>query len=303
MDRRRLLSALAALAGSATSVAWPAIAAAGAAARFDRGLLWRIERQGVGYSYLFGTLHLPDTRLLPLPAPVDEAFGHCRRLVVEMLPNPAIAQRFAEAMQLPAGESLAALLREDQFEALAARLAPAGIDRAGVDRLRPWAALLQVSAAPPPADDARSLDTELFLRARFANRPVEELDTVEEQIAVFDDIPLASQLALLAAAIELHSLLAESAEQVLAAYRKRDLVAMRRAGRLLVGRRGELAEHQRILEKKVIADRSVVMAYRLQSYLRRGHTFAAIGASHLEGGDGVPALLAREYDWRVKRVW
>lgn len=274
-----------------------------AAEQYRRGLLWRIEKKGVAASYLFGTLHLPDARLLPLPQPVAKVFARCRRLVVEMLPNRGVGQRFADAMTDDAGPGLDHLLGDPHFAVLRSQLSPEAISDQELRRLKPWAALLRVTAKPGGASEVHSLDTELFLRARFANRPVEELEAVDEQIAVFDDIPLETQLALLRAAIDFRGQLVESAEELVAAYLARDLVRLQRAGRILERARPELQRDQRILEKKLIEDRSVVMAYRMQSYLRRGSSFFAIGAAHLVGDTGIPALLVGEYGWRVRPHW
>lgn len=270
------------------------------AAAYDRGLLWRIERRGVAPSFLFGTLHQRDPRLLPLPAPVEEVFGRCRTCVIELFPDEAVAARFSDAARLPAGESLERLLSPSLFAALAGHLA-AGLDPATVARLKPWAALLLLTSLP--GDGANSLDNEIFIRARYASMRIEELDSVEEQIAVFDSIPLASQLALLEAAIEFHDELPALAEASVAAWLTRDLAALQRLGQRLVARRPTLAAHQRLLEQKVVHDRSVVMAYRMQGYLRRGGAFIAVGAAHLHGPAALQSLLVGEYGWRVSRVW
>ena len=58
---------------------------------------------------------------------------------------------------------------------------------------------------------------------------------------------------------------------------------------------------QAVLEKAIIHDRSVVMAYRLQAYLRRGGAFVAVGALHLYGPKGMLALLAED-GWVVRPV-
>ena len=39
---------------------------------FDRGLLWRIEKQGYPTSYLLGTIHSEDKRVLEFPAVVNQ---------------------------------------------------------------------------------------------------------------------------------------------------------------------------------------------------------------------------------------
>jgi len=53
--------------------------------------------------------------------------------------------------------------------------------------------------------------------------------------------------------------------------------------------------------KRVILDRSVVMAFRMQRQLRRGNAFVALGALHLYGEKGVLALLEGD-GYRAKRV-
>ena len=51
------------------------IAAAAAPAPYSRGLLFRLDRPGVAPSYVFGTLHSNDPRVVGLPEPVRAAFG------------------------------------------------------------------------------------------------------------------------------------------------------------------------------------------------------------------------------------
>lgn len=266
------------------------------------GLLWRVERPGAAANWLFGTLHQRTERLLPLAAPVSEAFASSRRLVVELLASPAGAARFSEAASFEGGERLDRLLPAEAFALLLARLRAEGLPAERIVQLKPWAALL-LASAQPQSEAGRSLDHELFVMARMRRMPVDELDSVEEQIAVFDDLPLASQIALLQAVIDFAELLPELAQRSVDAYLARDLARLEQLGRMFEARRPALAEHRRVLEKKVIFDRSVVMAYRLQSNLRRGNTFVAVGASHLYGAAGLPAILRRDYGWRSRPVW
>lgn len=294
MRRRRFLAA-ALLALTPLSVGAAAIDA-------RQGLLWRIDGRGKPASWLFGTLHLPDHRLLPLPDPVAAALRDSRRCLIEMLGDEQAAARFAEAGLREDGGRLDALLSVPAYGRLMAELAGRGVPEAIAERLKPWAALLIVTAAPPVAD-AHSLDSEVVWRARQAGLRVEDLDSVEEQIAVFDDIPIAVQLALLEAALEHESELRAAASASVDAWLRRDLAGLRRLGRILEVHRPSLAGPLRVLEKKIIVDRSVVMAYRMQWYLRQGATFVAVGASHLYGRQGIPSLLAQEYGWRLRRVW
>jgi uncharacterized protein YbaP (TraB family) len=69
-----------------------------------------------------------------------------------------------------------------------------------------------------------------------------------------------------------------------------------------VARYPEVAEHQAIMTKRVLYDRSVVMAYRMQRELRRGAAFVALGALHLYGRRGVLAALQQD-GYRIARVY
>lgn len=269
------------------------------AAEFERGLLWKIWRPGVSPSYLFGTLHFPDPRLQQLPEPVEEALRSARRFVMEMYPDEWVAARFREAGQLPPGQRLTSLIDPPVFDALTARIRGRGWDRAQLETLRPWAALLALTARRA-GEGVLTIDNALYIKARIARLRVEELDSVEEQIAVFDSVPIDTQIALLTAYVGLYEQLDPLADRTVEAYRRGDLAALQRLNRAIGGE--ALAPHLAVLEKKVIHDRSVVMAHRLQSHLRSGGTFAAVGALHLYGAKGMLSLL-RADGWRIEHVY
>lgn len=278
-----------------TLVMWCAVAAH--ATPFERGVLWEVSRPGVAPSFLFGTMHASDPRLLQLPPAVDAAFSRARTFILELYPDEAVSRRFSEATGLEGGERLSNIVSPALFEQLAERLAPRGLTRDQVDQLKPWAAMLLVSELA--GDGNESLDIALFVRARFANKRVEELDSVEEQIAVFDDLPRATQVALLDTALARHDALREEFEHSIRAYLRGDLGELTRiAARNGNGTPARQA-HYGLLEKKLIHDRSVVMAFRLQAHLRRGNVFAAVGALHLHGAKGMLQLL-QDDGWTVR---
>ncbi|MGL4405522.1 MAG: TraB/GumN family protein, partial [Notoacmeibacter sp.] len=48
-----------------------------------QGILWRIGKNGLADSYLFGTMHVTDPRVLNLPAKVQDAFAASTLLIIE----------------------------------------------------------------------------------------------------------------------------------------------------------------------------------------------------------------------------
>jgi uncharacterized protein YbaP (TraB family) len=189
---------------------------------------------------------------------------------------------------------------QDDFERVLEQLRPIGLKRDFVNRMKPWGVLLNLRA---PADrHGASLEARLLELARERRMPMHQIEEVEEQIFTFDEFPMESQVALLKHSLAHRSELLALAEETLQAYLARDLARIWRLREEFVLRYPEVAAHQAVMNRRVVHDRSVVMAYRMQRQLRRGAAFVALGALHLYGGKGVLALLEDD-GYRATRVY
>jgi len=278
-------------------------AGASAGARFSRGLLWRVDYRDKPESHVFGTIHVADPRLAALPAPVARAFDAARSLTVEFSANRYTRQRFLAAAMLPEGRSLVAMIGARDFERVVERLAPAGLSRDFIGRLKPWGVLVNLRN-PRGAElgAAPTLDEQLYTRARSRRLALQALESVEEQIFTFDEFPVASQIALLRHALDNHDALVEMSGRTLEAYLARDLDGIWRVHEDFVRAHPQIAAHNAIFVKRVVFDRSVVMAFRMQRELRLGRAFVALGALHLHGARGVLNLLEQD-GFRVRRIY
>jgi len=258
--------------------------------RFAHGVLWRVTKAGQAASHLFGTLHEPDARLVKLPASVQAAFEGSRSLLVEFLPDPYTRERFAEAALFLDRQTLEEKIGAEDFARALDQLAPIGLRREFVMKLKPWGVLINlrrsVSADAPP-----SLEAQLVARARARRLAIAQIEGVEEQIFTFDECPMESQVALLKHSLAHRDELIELSHATLQAYLARDLAAIWQLREAFIARYPQVAVHQAVMTKRVLHDRSVVMAYRMQRELRRGDAFVALGALHLYGPHGVLALL------------
>jgi hypothetical protein len=282
---------------AALAVAGPVWAAA---ARYERGLLWRVSRKGLAPSHVYGTIHDADARAAELPASVAAAFGRSRSLMVEFLPDAYTQERFLEAAMFLDRQTLEEKIGAEDFARVLDELAPIGLPREFVNKLKPWGALINLRRTPASA--ATSLDAQLIGQARARRMPVAQIEGVEEQIFTFDECPMESQVALLKHSLAHREELIELAAGTMAAYLERDLAAIWRLRERFIARYPEVAAHQAIMTKRVLHDRSVVMAFRMQRELRRGDAFVALGALHLYGPQGVLALLERD-GYRAARVY
>jgi len=275
--------------------------AQGAGGRFERGLLWRVAKRGARPSHVYGTIHVVDARLTELPAPVRRAFDGARSLMLEFVADGYARERFLEAAMFLDRQTLEDTIGREDFERAVQVLQPIGLDREVVNKLKPWGVLLNLRAAQR-AEAGAPLDSQLLELALARRLPLEQIEGVEEQIFTFDEFPMESQVALLRHSLAHRDELAALAERTLQAYLERDLGGIWRLRQQFIARHPQVAAHQAVMTKRVIHDRNVVMAFRMQRQLRRGDAFVALGALHLYGGKGVLALL-EEDGYRATRVF
>ena len=271
-----------------------------AAGRFERGLLWRVSAKKAAASHVYGTIHVSDPRLARLPAPVRKAFDAARALMLEYVPDGYAKQRFLEAAMFLDGQTLEAKIGAEDFERAYRHLAQIGLRREFVNKMKPWGVLLNLHN--PKGAEGSPLDSQLLELALGRRMPLSQIEGVEEQIFTFDEFPMDSQVALLKHSLAHAPELIALGERTLEAYLAGDLAGIWRLREQFAQRHPEIAAHQAVMNKRIVHDRNVVMAFRMQRELRRGNAFVALGALHLYGEQGVLARLEAD-GHRAARVF
>lgn len=269
--------------------------------KFTKGLLWRVSKVGTAPSYVFGTIHLADPRVLELPDLVSRALARSKRYYTESFQGEREAMRFFEAGQFEDGSRLEPLIGAEAYAKVAGMLRERQVPEEVIARLKPWAALANVTVTPEDYEKV-TLDQKLVELARARKLRVVGLEGIEEQISVFDRIPLDTQVELLKHALDHRDELAAMIEPAIRAWMNRDLAGIHLASYRAAERYPEVAGHYRILFERVVENRSIVMAHRLFAPLREGGAFIAVGANHLYGARGMLALIEKQ-GYRVERVY
>jgi uncharacterized protein len=273
-------------------LAFLAAAPALAAESYERGLLWRIEGKGVAPSHVFGTIHLADPRVTRLPPPVARELDLARSLSLELTLDNTNILALANRMVYADGRDLATVAGPELFGKAAAITTPLGLPEPILLMFKPWAVALLLSA--PPQDPTQVLDFVLARTAQEKGKPVHELEGMEEQIAVLEGMPEAEQVALLRQAVENRERLSQLIGRIVDAYLARDLAAMWRISQESAGSAGQRLNEA--LAERLLYGRNERMVERIEVRLAEGGAFFAVGAMHLYGSRGVPALLeARGY--------
>ena len=269
-----------------------------------QGLLWKIERAELAPSYLFGTIHITDERVLDLPPAVAAAFGAARSATFEVIMTDELRMTMARAMVLRDGRTLDSILGPELFREAAAAGARYGFGPEQLKYFKPWALAMFFSV--PQAEFARAsmgevpLDQWLQNEARARGKPVYALETGDEQIALFNGLSEADQLAMLESAIKDNARIEALFEDMTARYLARDVGGI--YSEMLVQSQSMNKQLLELFLLRFNDERNRTMIARMAERLAEGGAFIAIGALHLPGERGLVSLL-RNQGYRVERAY
>ena len=259
-------------------------------ADYSSGLLFRVYKSPDAISYLFGTMHSDDERVLALAEPVREAMGRTRRLVLEMDLNPGVALASMAAMILSDGRDLQQILGERLYSKTQIAAEGIGIPEIALRKFKPWAIATMLSL--PPSSSGKFLDVTLYQQAVAAGIEVIGLESAEEQLAVFDQMSEKDQVTILEDTLVHLERIPDMLNDLMNAYLARDLqqlVALSSSYQA-----GSDPDVMQRFEQAAVIDRNTRMAQRLLPILQQAPTVVAVGALHLPGEEGLLNLLSRQ---------
>lgn len=254
-----------------------------AEAPFERGLLFAVDGDARPPCYLFGTIHSADSRVLALAPEVVAAFDSSQILVLEAIPDADAILRSMVTMVFADGRTLESVVGAALYGQTLEAMAGMGMPEAAIKDFKPWAIVTLLSV--PPGEGGDFLDLHLYKIATGAGKQVAGLETIDEQLAVFEHLTLDEQVALLRETLAAREELPKVFERLILAYLARDLAELQRLGDVyLAGGDAALSER---FKTAALAVRNERMVERLAPYLEKGGCFVAVGALHLLGEGGI----------------
>jgi len=251
--------------------------------------LWEITHHG-SVSYLFGSIHIGKQSWYPLPITVQNAFEQTSSLVVELNTISRGAQ-VQQAMVLPPGKSLAQFISPDTFNKLKVYAADYGVPLAVFESMKPWAAATVVSILPYMQQGLTpqfGIDMHFINAATRLNKPIVELETVAFQLGMLEQVFKDE-----AAFIEVLEMPKADATTMVDYWIRGDMAQLERLTL------EQMTEQQRDL---ILLKRNHDWVVKLKKILASNtHHFVVVGAAHLAGDNGIPALLVAQ-GITVKRV-
>jgi uncharacterized protein YbaP (TraB family) len=263
--------------------------------RPGRHFLWKVEAPSGNAAYLVGSIHVLTADAYPLPALIDKVFAESKTLVEEVnldeMSDPAMMMSALSRAMLTDGKTLDQLIDARTFAEVQKRAEEFGMPMAALQRMKPW--LVAVTLMAPTLQSAGfkpelGIDRHYFDRAKQTNMKREGLETLAYQLDRFDQMSPKLQEELLKATIEDLDTQVAGVKDMVRAWSSGDVATVEKLALTAFKESPEL--YQRLLlernqnwiphVEKCIADNA--------------GCFIVVGAAHLVGKDGLPALLAKK---------
>jgi uncharacterized protein YbaP (TraB family) len=295
LQLRRLLAALLALAlpACAPVQARPA----NAAQAYQGPAIWKVADKDTTI-YLFGTVHALPKDAQWFSGPVERAYDASDELVTEIPldDTSADAQEIAARALLPQGRSLRAMMAPEDRLKFEEALVGLGLPIEAMDRFEPWYAAMTLSLLPVmKAGYDPQTGAESKLTATAGGKRKGALETVQQQIDLFDGLPPEAQMAFLKETVDSVNKAKTTLDAMVAEWMKGDADAL---ARLL---NEEIDDP--VLYKRLLTDRNSRWAQWIDQRMKQpGTVFVAVGAGHLAGRESVQAQL-RKRGLKARRLW
>lgn len=255
--------------------------------------MWRIAGQANDV-YLLASVHLLRPSDLPLPAGIDSAYDDAEKLVMELDMDDfdqanasAVIQELAVIQDGAGLQSIMGAAAYAQAQALAEK---AQVPLAALEQSEPWFAAItieQLLLTRIGFDPALGVENQLLQRAQKDGKEIVGLETFREQLEILDRLPVTVQRVLLLQTLEDSQEIERVMDDLLAAWRKGDTDALEKS--VLADMR-----EQPQLYRELVVNRNRNWISQIEKLLgQRDDYLVVVGALHLVGADGVPALLQK----------
>jgi len=259
--------------------------------------IWLVEGSGGQKAWLFGTIHGLERPARWKTASVAGALDQADMLMVEAAgieDQAQLAKTFAKLAKTPGQPALSERVAPGERDALRRLLARSGLKESSFSDIETWAAALTLARVQDPQSKSEyGIDRAVMGEAK--GKRFVELEGAQAQLGLFDALPEREQRDLLDAVIADGDALGRESADLATAWRKGDMKVIETETR-----RGLLADPE--LREALFTGRNRRWSERIAREMASGaRPFVAVGAAHMAGPEGLPALLSDE-GYKVTRL-
>ncbi|WP_018619909.1 TraB/GumN family protein [Spirosoma luteum] len=265
----------------------------------DSALLYEVTGPGLSQpSYLYGTFHLICPNDLVITEAMKKAMGSTQQVYLELdMDDPAMMGSMQKAMLMPNGKTVKDLLKPDDYTVLDTYLKQKmSMGLAQLGMLKPIGLLSMMYMTMLPCQPA-SYDMTFAQMATTDKKEVRGLESLDDELAALDKIPLEEQLKGLVDMAKNPDEAKREFMNMIELYKSHDLTKLMNTMKTSQFSGGDFTQ----FEESLLADRNTKWIPVIEKAAKEKPTFFAFGAGHLGNQKGIINLL-RKGGYTVKAV-
>ncbi len=255
----------------------------------ENSLLWEITApNSANPSYLFGTIHLICPADFSLSDSLKAAVARTQQIALEVdMDDPGMMAEMMKTMNMREGNELKNLVSEQDYAKISQFYKDSvGMGIAMFEKAKPFVLMGPLFSSILDCQP-QSYEMALVELAGKQKSEVIGIETLSEQMAIFDTIPYKDQIKMVLSLIDSLPQARKEFKNLVALYKSQninDLYSMTLKSDF--GLDGN--------EEVMLFERNQKWISRIQKTMSEKSTFFAVGAAHLGGERGVIALLRKE---------
>jgi uncharacterized protein len=242
--------------------------------------------------YLAGSVHALPKNDAAFPEQLERAYQAADAIMLEVdlaSMNPIEAVKFITTNgTLPADRTLKDVVGSEPYQRVSKLAASLDVPELMIAKLEPWAAALvltQFALTRTGFDPQLGIDMQITERARTDGKPIEGLETVIDQLSVFDARSFEEQTRFLLDSADDAPTLDDDLSELILAWRTGDLRALEKA---FLKERGKSPQ----LYDALLGVRNRLWLPKIEALLEQDRDYlVVVGTLHFVGRDGLLALL------------
>ncbi len=264
--------------------------------------MWKIEHKGKT-SYLFGSIHVGDKSMYPLPKKVMDAFSASNTLAVEADVTKVNQMEMAQTIQklaLDLENPLPTVLSEKTKKQYDVYCETETATCNMVKVFEPWMAAMTIEVmGVMKAGYSDKLGIDQFFLTGANNKEIVELESIQGQLELLDSMPKELQDFMMLGAISKDS---EDFEELMKAWKTGALDEFMQEAEKDVKDLGISEEVANQFNDIFLYQRNQVMADGIADLIKQGKSvFAVVGAAHYAGENSVNQYL-EEKGFKIERL-
>jgi uncharacterized protein YbaP (TraB family) len=259
-----------------------------------QSLLWKATNIDTGKaSYIFGTVHLRDSKVFFLIDQIKSLIDICDIFIAEYNLDDSGESEIMKALQMPGGKHVKDHLDTRKFKKIHTKILKAfNLDIEKWGFLKPMVIENMITESLFETDYEHPMDFDLWQHAKNNGKITIGAESTKSQISIMNNLPIREQIrSLIGIAKNTYKFKKKIKKTI-------DLYEQQKISQLYRSAAGSLGK----MKKTLVYERNNKIAKKMLKYADESAVFVAVGAGHLSGRYGILRII-RQNGFTLKPIY